>query len=488
MNIGSIESTKADRDTKVLSTGIDGFDVLLGGGLPINHLYLIQGLAGSGKTTLACQIGFSHARLGRKVLVLTLIAESHAKMVQHLGSFRFFDASLVGKEILFHSGYNSISQGGLDELLKFIASSLHEHQPEILIVDGFRTVRESRPSDVSLSEFMHSLNVLVATMGCTTFLLSPVAGNITEAENTLVDGLIELSQYEDGVRSIRELKVFKARGSKHLLGKHVFEIAEKGIVVYPRLEAVVTRTNAAPGASSKRIRFGIPSLDKLTGGGVLNGSSTNLVGHPGIGKTLTGLHFLHQGLREKEKCLMLGFYESPQRIVQKAANAGLNLAASLEDGSLEILWQLPLEQLMDSLANRVLENIERRGVNRLFIDGVESFKHIAVHPERIRPFLIALVNELRARDVTTFFTQELPYFSESLNRSDSTESDLYENIMLLKYVEINGVNHRQISVMKLRETDYDPANRVMRISGAGVFVDGLVSDLVTPDVQLGGER
>ncbi len=58
----------------LLSTGIAGFDEILGGGLPAGSLYLIQGLAGSGKTTLASQIGWAQARGGNQVMLLTLIA------------------------------------------------------------------------------------------------------------------------------------------------------------------------------------------------------------------------------------------------------------------------------------------------------------------------------------------------------------------------------------------------------------------------------
>jgi circadian clock protein KaiC len=462
---------------ELLPTGVEGFDAILGGGLPAHHVYLIQGLAGSGKTTLACQIGFAQARLGKKVLILTLIAESHAKLLQHLRNFSFFDDRFVGQNIVFYSGYTSLAEGGLRDLINFITESLNDQRPEIMIIDGFRTVRETKESELSLSEFMHSLNTLVSTMGCTTFLLSPIEGNLPESENTLVDGLVELSQFHDGVRTIRELKVLKVRGGDHLLGKHAFEVCGEGIVVYPRLEAVATRTNRPADSSNSIVGFGIPSLEQLTNGGVMKGSTTNLVGSPGAGKTLMGLHFINQGLRQNEKCLMLGFYESPQRVVQKAAKVGIDLAGALENGNLEIIWKLPLEVLMDELALRVLDNIDRRGVTRLFIDGIDGFLHIAIHPERIKTFATALVNELRTRNVTTFFTQELPYFKESYARAESIQSILYENIMLLGYTEIDGINYRRFSVMKMREGDYDPAIQLMTISDAGIAIGGPISSL-----------
>lgn len=478
-NKGIPEAEKAEADglAQVLPTGVEGFDTILGGGLPAHHLYLIQGLAGSGKTTLACQIGFAQARLGKKVLILTLIAESHAKLLQHLRNFNFFDDTLVGENIVFYSGYTSLAEGGLRELLNFITAALNEQGAEIMIIDGFRSVRETKESELSLSEFMHSLNALVSAMGCTTFLLSPVEGNLPESENTLVDGLVELSQFHDGVRTIRELAVLKVRGGDHLLGKHAFEVCKEGIIVYPRLEAVATRTNRPAESSTAVAAFGIPSLDKLTGGGVMKGSTTNLVGSPGAGKTLMGLHFINQGLRENEKCLMLGFYESPQRVVQKAAKIGIDLSGAIESGDLEIIWNLPLEVLMDELALRILDNIDRRGVTRLFVDGIDGFLHIAIHPERIKTFATALVNELRVRNVTTFFTQELPYFKESYARAESIQSILYENIMLLGYTEIEGVNYRRLSVMKMRENEYDPAIQLLTISDKGISIGGPISSL-----------
>ena len=92
-------------------------------------------------------------------------------------------------------------------------STISQEQPSILIIDGFRSVRNSSATDLALAEFMHSLNSLVSSMGCTTFLLSPVEGNVTDSENTLVDGVIELGQYRQGMGVIRELQVFKIRGA-----------------------------------------------------------------------------------------------------------------------------------------------------------------------------------------------------------------------------------------------------------------------------------
>ncbi|SDG04117.1 MULTISPECIES: ATPase domain-containing protein [unclassified Duganella] len=464
----------------LLKTLVPGLDDILGGGFPAHSLYLIQGLAGSGKTTLACQIGFEHARQGKKVLILTLIAETHGKMLNHLSNFSFFDDALVDDRILFIGAYNDLLRGGLRELLKSIAATLAEQRPDIMIIDGFRTVREAKPSDLALSEFMLSLNSLVSTMECTTFLLSPTEGNQADSENTLVDGLIELSQYERGLQLIREMKVFKLRGSKHLLGRHVFEVGEDGIAIYPRLEAVSTLSAAMPPGSRERLGFGIAGWDRLTNGGVAKGSTTALLGNPGVGKTLMGLHFIHEGLQRGEQALIVGFYESPQRLLEKARSVGMELQPYFDNGALQIIWHPPLEVLVDSLAQGTLENIARRNVGRLLIDGVDGLREIVMHEGRWRAFLAAFVNELRVRNVTTFFTQELPYFGHGPMENDAAASILFENIILMRYVDVAGINLRQIGVLKLRENSYDAANHVLLISDQGMSIDGAVPPTVPP--------
>lgn len=138
-----------------------------------------------------------------------------------------------------------------------------------------------------------------------------------------------------------------------------------------------------------------------------------------------------------------------------------------------------MEVLVDSLLIRLLENIDRRGVTRVFIDGIEGFRDVAVHPERVRAILAALVNELRMRNVTTLFTQELPYFKESRVADVSSASVLFENMILLEHIKIDGVDYRQISVIKLRENAYNPASHFLRVSDAGVSVDGPVPALLS---------
>src|SRR6185295_1778964 len=56
----------------IATTGIEGLDEVLGGGFTANRLYLVEGVPGSGKTTLAMQFLMEGVRRGEPVLYVTL--------------------------------------------------------------------------------------------------------------------------------------------------------------------------------------------------------------------------------------------------------------------------------------------------------------------------------------------------------------------------------------------------------------------------------
>src|SRR3954465_4608694 len=58
--------------TPRLATGIKGLDNILLGGLPANHLYLVDGTPGVGKTTLALQFLMEGIAKGETCLYVTL--------------------------------------------------------------------------------------------------------------------------------------------------------------------------------------------------------------------------------------------------------------------------------------------------------------------------------------------------------------------------------------------------------------------------------
>jgi circadian clock protein KaiC len=286
----------------------------------------------------------------------------------------------------------------------------------------------------------------------------------------MVDGMIELSDEQYGWRAVRDLQVRKFRGSSYLRGRHAFRITENGVEVFPRTEARLVQPSAEDSASLRTCSIGAKSLDKMLSGGLAVGSSTLLVGPTGAGKTALGLQFLSASSAE-EPGLHFGFFESPPRLLTKSKSLGLPIAGLLDAGHIEFLWQPPTEDLIDALAEQLLAAVRRRKVKRLVIDGLAGFQRLSISQDRIAPLFTALVNELRALGVTTLASLEVSDLIGPIARAPVSElSTITENLIMMRYVEVHSRLFRLISILKARDSDFDPMLRELIISGRGVSV------------------
>ncbi len=463
-------SSQTDSDPNTVTTGVPGLDDILGGGLIKGGLYLIEGMAGAGKTILSTQIGFHRVAAGDTVLYVTLIAESHSKLLSHLKGLSFYNADAISDKMLFVSGYHELMRDGLSGFLTLIASTIKTSRPRFMVIDGFRSAREFSSTELELSQFIHELSAFVAAAGCTTLILAPLSGNEPHPEHTLVDGLIELNRFATGMRRAREIEVHKLRARDHLLGRHFFKITTDGLVTFPRLEARSLQRESAPDLKTK-LSFGFPDFDAMLGGGVVKGSTTTLIGPSGIGKTLISLKFLEAGVASGERCVYFGFYESPERLIAKAQSVSIQLADAVADGRLIIEWHPAVELAIDELAAELISAVKRVGASRLVVDGIEGFHDSANRMERFGLFLNALTHRLRHESVTTLLTEELPLYADMAHGGGSIRaSAMTENIVLLRYVETATSLYRSIAIVKQREAPHDSSIRRFVIDEKGLFL------------------
>ena len=250
-----------------------------------------------------------------------------------------------------------------------------------------------------------------------------------------------------------------------------FDITSDGLAVHPRLESLSSVDLPREPIDLARRAFGIDGLDTMLRGGLSSGSSTILYGPPGSGKTLLGLRFLEQGARQGERGHYFAFYDSPERMIVQARGVGMDLPPLLTAGSLEVSYHPPLESILDALGTQLLYLVRERGVRRLFVDGYEGLQKASGRKGRVTRFLAALVNECRRRDVTLLYTAELDAaFGPELRFPISGLSLVAENILYLRTVELNSELRRFVCALKVRNSDYDPSLRELRIGAQGLSV------------------
>ena len=363
-------------------SGVPGLDTVLRGGFPRGGIHMIQGTPGAGKTILGNQICFHHAAAGGRALYATLLAESHARMLLHLGTMRFFDASRLPDQVSYVSGLGTLEGEGLPGLLSLLRREIAARKATVLVLDGLVAAEDRAASHSEFKKFIQELQAQAALHGCTAFLLTTAKGQAVAPEHTMVDGVVELADIRYGSRTERGLFVNKLRGSDYLPGRHPFGITPEGLVVSPRVEAAFRESTRPDEARSGRLSTGIEGLDAMLGGGGLpEATVTGVLGPSGIGKTTLGLHFVCAS-GAAEPGLLFGFYETPPRLVHQASRLGLDLEGAAGRGEVEIVWQPMGENVQDALAHRLLDAVERRGARRLFLDGLGGFMEASVEPGR----------------------------------------------------------------------------------------------------------
>jgi circadian clock protein KaiC len=170
--------------------------------------------------------------------------------------------------------------------------------------------------------------------------------------------------------------------------------------------------------------------------------------------------------------LHLSFFEGPDRIRSKARSLGMPLDELEANGAVELMWQAPGEASLDEIAERLFSAVARRGVRRLVIDGLSGFLESTVYQERINRFFSCLVNELRSRQVSVLMTLETRDVVSSVVSMPWGVSGLVDNLFFLRFVHDEGHVQRLLTIIKMRDTDYQAGLRRLHIDSQGMHIAG----------------
>ena len=375
-------------------SGIEGLDTILAGGFIPGGITIIQGRPGVGKTILGNQMCFNHARAGGKALYVTLLAESHARMLMHISGLSFFDQSAIPDRVYYVSAFSVLEEEGLRGLLVLLRREVRAHDATLLVLDGLVAAEIKAGSEVEFKKFIHELQIQATVADCSMFLLtSGDAEAAATAEHTMVDCVIDVRGRLYGWRSERDLEVSKRRGARHLQGRHAFSITDAGITVYPRFESTRSQPASVAQPSGAVVSAGLPPLDRMLGGGIPHQSTTMLQGPSGIGKTTLGLHFL--GLcSAAEPGVLFTTSDRREALLAKARAFGLPAAALIEAGHVEVVWQSGTEGLLDATLHRLIRAARQKGSRRVVVDSLADLLQLAPDPTRLPAVVTTLMHEL----------------------------------------------------------------------------------------------
>lgn len=474
-----------------LPTGVRGLDEIMGGGIPEFSFNLIAGSPGSGKTTLAHQIIFANATAKKPALYFTVLGEPALKMLRYQQQFSFFDESKLGRAIRFVNLSEAVVAQDFDGVLGEIIRQVTAVNPGIVVVDSFRTVARqvaASASEGGMPSFIQRLAQFLASWEATTFLVGEYAPEEISDNPvfTVADGLLWLSQMTERNSVVRKLQIYKLRGQASVPGLHTFRIDGTGLRAFSRtLGAGAGRTNS----KRRRLSTGIAELDKMMNGGLREGDSLLVAGPSGTGKSALATQFVAAGLRRGETAVMALFEERPQQYTARADSLGLRLKAPQQAGRLEMLYLRPLDLSVDEITQEILDAVKRVGAKRLVIDSLVGFE-MALAPgfrEDFRESLYRMIVALTGAGVTILTTVEVEDNFTALQFSHYAISFLTDDILRLRYVEIDGQLRKVMVVIKMRGGNHSKDIREYVITDKGVVVilprrtdyDGLITGIPT---------
>jgi circadian clock protein KaiC len=460
-----------------LPSGIPGLDEIMGGGLPEYSFNIIAGTPGSGKTTFAHQFVFANATPEHPALYFTVLGEPAMKMLRYQQQYTFFDHAKLNDSIRFINLSQVVLQEDLEAVLAGIVKEVEANSPGIVVVDSFRTVvRKARggASEIELQAFIQRLALHLTSWQATTFLL----GEYSDSEMrdnpvfTVADSLFWLYQSVERNSIVRKLQIMKLRGQASVPGLHTFRITNAGLQTFPRTLGLIGRKEKKP--VRKRLSSGIAELDNMMGGGIPEGDCVLVAGPSGAGKSVLATQFLADGIRHGEPGIAAVFEERPQEYLTRAKSFGLDLEEPLKKGTLHILYLRPLDLSVDETMQEILDAVQRIGAKRLVIDSLAGFE-MALAPgfrADFRESLYRMMGALTGIGVTILSTVETTEAFNVSPLSSYSISFLTDDIMRLRYVEIDGQLRMVLTVVKMRGGKHSRDIREYEITDKGVVIIG----------------
>lgn len=481
-------------------TGIPGLDHVLAGGLPRGQLYLVEGGAGAGKTTLGLQFLLEGVRRGEKVLWCTLAeteSQLRATAASHgwdLSGVTIVNVAESGSGML-DASYSFFSPGDveLNDVTKAIVDVTTQVKPRRVVFDPFSDVKLLARDPLRYRRQLLQLREHFAQMGSTVLLIQEhgLEAPIDPAGEGVVHGIIAL--YQDAPaygKPRRRIRVHKLRGMDFREGFHDAAIKTGGMLVYPRL---IAGDHALP-VVDEEISSGVPELDQMLGGGLHRGTSLLLMGPSGAGKSTLSMEYALASVKRGEKAVVYLFDESLRASLARSRGLDMPVEEAINSGMLTITQVDPAEFSPGEFAHMVRNAVEQTGAQLVVVDSLNGYltgmpgeSHLAMHMHE-------LLTYLGLRNVVTLLSLNQHAAVGQPPNSPVDVSYLADATLLIRHFEAGGAVRRAVSIVKRRTGPHQVLIREMTISRPGVQIGQALSnfrrvltgqpDFVDPDQEL----
>ena len=464
------------------ATGVEGLDDILRGGFTPNRLFLLEGVPGSGKTTLALQFLREGVRRGEQVIYVTLsetdeeireVSDSHGWSMDGITIRELVPSenSLRPDEqyTMFHP-----SEVELSETTKTIMADVERIKPARIVFDSLSELRLLAGNPLRFRRQILALRQFFGGRHCTVLLLDDLTGADRDLQvQSIAHGVVRLEQVnpEYGAER-RRLIVLKYRGVQCRGGYHDYVIRRGGLEVFPRIVASEHRSPLI----AEKLSSGIAELDALLGGGIERGTSTLIVGAPGCGKSSLAAQFAVSVAERGQNAVVFSFDESINTLLTRAAGLGIDLRKHLNAGRVKIEQVDPAELSPGEFAHAIRRAVERPGTSVVVIDSLNGYLNAMPGERFLSIQLHELLTYLGHAGVATILIGAHHGLIGGPMITPVDASYLADAVILLRYFEAKGEVRQAISVVKKRGGAHERTIREFRLETGRISVGQPLSD------------
>jgi circadian clock protein KaiC len=467
---------------ELFTTGIAGLDDILGGGLARNHLYLIEGEPGTGKTTIAMQFLMEGARCGQKGLYVTLsesktelleIADSHGWSIGDIHTFELeHDETQLKPEKLYT--VFSPTEIELSDTTNAVLAEVERLQPVRVVLDSLSEVRLLARDSLRYRRQILGLKQYFSGRKCTVLLLDDRTADGHDLQlQSIAHGVILLESVEREYGIVkRRLEVKKLRGAPFREGFHDYSIKHGGVEVYPRLVAPEHLLTFEP----TQLKSGIEALDTLLGGGLDSATSTLLLGAAGCGKSTVAVRYAITAAELGARTALFAFDETLATLAVRARGLGLDIMKHVKSEKLLLRRVDAAELSPGHFVHEIRNLVEQHDLKLLIIDSLNGFLNAMPGEQFLAMQLHELLGYLSQKGVATLMTVAQRGFVGTNVDTPVDVSYLADTVLLFRYFEAVGEVRQALSVIKKRSGEHERTIRELVMKDGKILVGSVLTE------------
>lgn len=469
---------------RLLSTGIEGLDDVLQGGLSASGLYSIEGDTGAGKTTLCLQFLMAGREAGERGMIITL-SESAADL-RTMANSHGWDLTgieilelIASPESLTPEGHYTMfhpSEVELTETTRGILEGCERLKPTRVVLDSVGELRLLAQSSLRYRRQIIALKHFFSTHDATVLMVDdPRSENLELAIASIASGIIGLERDATEYGSFRRrIQVMKMRGREVREGYHDCRIRRGGLEVYPRLVAAEHTISYA----RESIKSGLTALDSLLGGGLARGTSSLFLGPAGTGKSSLAAQYARAAAERGDHAAIFLFDESIATYLERSAGLGFDVKDLVDQGQIMLRQVDPAEMAPGEFADMVRRAVEEHDTRVVVIDSLTGYLNAMPNEKLLVLHLHELLTYLGGKGVTTILLMAQHGLVAAGGETPIDASYLADTVLLLRFFERLGKVCIAVSIMKKRTGTHERTIRELRFARGAIEVGEPITDFV----------